>query len=241
MEWYYEYQGAQNGPVSESEIQQLVAGGQLNGSSRVWNQSLSDWTALQTAAPHLAPQQAAASAPSQNPYATPQNYGGGAVTSYDQGERLPGFAKGWMITDIVFCSLRLIAVLAGVAGLAVIEQLGNDDLYNAAALEVFSGLIIFLAGLPAAILVLNKKSAGIIFGWITVAATVASMLITFWVLSLTSQLGARMVGPAAAGHTAGVFLGVMIRAGLLVCYCIALVQAGKFISAQKYQSAMRRH
>ncbi|MFT5470595.1 MAG: hypothetical protein ACI8UO_005724 [Verrucomicrobiales bacterium] len=239
MEWYYELNGAQNGPVDETYIAQLAANGQIGGSTRVWHAQLADWAPLQSVAPHLVPQHAAPVA--QNPYQAPQNYGSTPGAYPNQEPRLPGFAKGWMITDIVFVSFRLIFVLVGVAMLSNLERMGLENLYNAVLIEALAGLVIFLAGLPAAILILNKKSAGIALGWITVAATVVSLLMSLWALNIGSEMNGRgMSGPAQAGQAVGQMVGVLIRAGLLICYCIGLVQAGKFISAQKYQTTRRR-
>jgi Domain of unknown function (DUF4328)/GYF domain 2 len=44
--WYYERNGQKVGPVSESQIKELVLSGELHGSSLVWTVGLDSWTAL---------------------------------------------------------------------------------------------------------------------------------------------------------------------------------------------------
>ncbi len=43
MEWYYEDNGQQAGPVSEEEFQNLVNTGTIQASTLVWNSSMADW------------------------------------------------------------------------------------------------------------------------------------------------------------------------------------------------------
>jgi uncharacterized membrane protein len=43
MEWFYEKNGAQQGPVSESLLKQLVANGTIGPNNLVWRQGMSDW------------------------------------------------------------------------------------------------------------------------------------------------------------------------------------------------------
>ncbi|MEY2599876.1 MAG: hypothetical protein RLZZ142_2135 [Verrucomicrobiota bacterium] len=53
MDWYYAENGAQVGPVSELEIRDFVAQGRLNGTTLVWNQTLSGWEPLAVALPEV--------------------------------------------------------------------------------------------------------------------------------------------------------------------------------------------
>ncbi len=50
MDWFYEINGQQLGPVSEEEIRRLVSAGQLNSQSLVWNATLPDWMPLASTA-----------------------------------------------------------------------------------------------------------------------------------------------------------------------------------------------
>jgi len=47
-EWHYESNGVRNGPVSESEIHQLIAANKLGRSSYVWSKGMADWTTMET-------------------------------------------------------------------------------------------------------------------------------------------------------------------------------------------------
>lgn len=54
MNWYYESAGQQQGPVSDSEIDRLLAEGKLTLDSLVWREGMSGWAALRTARPSAA-------------------------------------------------------------------------------------------------------------------------------------------------------------------------------------------
>jgi len=45
MEWYYEKNGAQQGPVTEEVLKSLVVEGELATSNLVWRQGMADWVA----------------------------------------------------------------------------------------------------------------------------------------------------------------------------------------------------
>ncbi len=63
MNWYYESAGKQNGPVSESELDRLLAEGKVTPDTLVWREGLAGWAAMRTVrpAPSSIPQAAAAS------------------------------------------------------------------------------------------------------------------------------------------------------------------------------------
>lgn len=42
-EWHYNYKDSQNGPVTQSELQQAYDSGQVDDSTFVWNESLAEW------------------------------------------------------------------------------------------------------------------------------------------------------------------------------------------------------
>ncbi|MGJ8652743.1 MAG: DUF975 family protein [Opitutaceae bacterium] len=48
MEWFYEKNGAQSGPVSEEELKGLIASGELQKENLVWRQGMSDWAPYST-------------------------------------------------------------------------------------------------------------------------------------------------------------------------------------------------
>lgn len=56
MDWYYLENGKQAGPVSDAELDRLVASGRLQQSTLVWREGMSEWGALSSAkAPPLPP------------------------------------------------------------------------------------------------------------------------------------------------------------------------------------------
>ena len=48
MNWYYELNGEQRGPVAEEELKQLFETGSLTGENLVWREGLTDWTPYQS-------------------------------------------------------------------------------------------------------------------------------------------------------------------------------------------------
>lgn len=49
MNWYYESQGQQQGPVSEAELDRLLAEGKITNDTLVWREGMTAWTPLATA------------------------------------------------------------------------------------------------------------------------------------------------------------------------------------------------
>ncbi|MFT5470597.1 MAG: hypothetical protein ACI8UO_005726 [Verrucomicrobiales bacterium] len=162
MDWYYEHTGTQLGPISESELSRLVQSGAVTGATRVWNETLTDWSPLSTVAPHLVPAVPAHASPPpasvQNPYQTPNFY----PNQLGIGVRFPGFVKGWMITDIVFCSFNLITICGFFA-----NEGDGLELLNLLFTVLLGGL-----GLTAAIMILKRKPSGVPMAWTTLAMTV---------------------------------------------------------------------
>lgn len=50
MEWHYAIDGHRKGPVSETEISELIKTGAINRDTSVWNASLPDWQPLSASA-----------------------------------------------------------------------------------------------------------------------------------------------------------------------------------------------
>lgn len=117
-------------------------------------------------------------------------------------------------------------VIGGLVGMAVIEK--TDPIYQTAIFEIITGSIITVAGIPAAILLLNQKASGIPLAWIAMAGTVASMFVGVWQLTLTEPPQPQMAG---AMYIGGGFA-FLVRLGLLVCYCRAVLMTSKLINAR---------
>jgi hypothetical protein len=55
MNWYYEFNGEQKGPVSDEELDRLVADGVVRPTNLVWRDGLANWTPLAQVRPAAAP------------------------------------------------------------------------------------------------------------------------------------------------------------------------------------------
>jgi hypothetical protein len=55
MNWYYESGGQQAGPVSESDLDRLLAEGKITLDTLVWREGLAGWAPLRTARPAMPP------------------------------------------------------------------------------------------------------------------------------------------------------------------------------------------
>lgn len=116
MEWYYADTAKQQiGPVSDSEIQNLISNGTVNKSTMVWNESMSGWllleqTPLNTFCPKPAP-------PPMSHMATPPS-------GSNKNEPLATWALVLGIISIVGCGILagIPAVICGHIGLSRIKQ-----------------------------------------------------------------------------------------------------------------------
>jgi hypothetical protein len=46
MNWYYALDGQQTGPVSESQLDELIRSGKINRDTKVWHEGMADWQRL---------------------------------------------------------------------------------------------------------------------------------------------------------------------------------------------------
>ncbi len=53
MNWYYVYEGQQNGPHSDEALQQLVGSGFVNATTLVWREGMTNWQPLAETAPEF--------------------------------------------------------------------------------------------------------------------------------------------------------------------------------------------
>ena len=51
MNWYYEKAGQRMGPVPETELDRLIASGEINAATLVWSEGMANWTPLGQARP----------------------------------------------------------------------------------------------------------------------------------------------------------------------------------------------
>jgi hypothetical protein len=144
---------------------------------------------------------------------------------------LPRFCKGFFIADLVFCVLRLLIVLLGVAAFAT---LGPEEAPDAPSfgMEVITGLAIAVFGISGNILLLNRQRWAVVFGYLCVGATVASILVGVW----GAVLGAQEIGgntPELAGFVVGAGFSVMLRLALLGMYIVALAKFSAWFKANE--------
>lgn len=99
---------------------------------------------------------------------------------------LPLFVKAWMITDIVFCIIRMLIVALGIIGIASITS--DDPAYQILWYELISNVLIVLVGLPAAILILNHQKIGVLLGHITLLFVGISFAVS--ILQIITMFGA---------------------------------------------------
>ncbi len=228
--WYYTIGEEEFGPVSASELKQLVADGTVDASSDVWKEGMGDWVPA-TKVKGLLPKGATGSPPRRLAGNDPYAVGAGQAPSRGRGE-LDGQTKGFLIADIVFCSLRGLLGLAGLATLGALPE--NSGLVLVSCL--ISGAL-FLVGVPAAVLMLMKKPIGPILGRITIFLWVLSLIeaiVTVVVIQLPAleqQAGPNApAGALIVGALIGGGVTMLIRLVLLFFYGRAVVSASKVIN-----------
>jgi hypothetical protein len=158
--------------------------------------------------------------PIQSPQMQPQ------VTTASAG--MPKFAKGFIITDVVFCSLRGVIGLLAIISLFVLK---DKFVLVLGCTEVVSNLGIFTFGLLANILLLQNKISGVKISYVNIGFTVMNIITgCIGVVYKASQYTetAKMIGAATGGT-----LAIIARIVLLICYIIAIKQASDYFSAKK--------
>src|SRR5262245_58655727 len=90
MNWYYESGGQQQGPVTDADLDRLLAEGKITIDTLVWREGMSGWTPLRSARPSGAPAPGVPTAPGM-PSPAP---GPGASPSASSGSEVP--QPGWI-------------------------------------------------------------------------------------------------------------------------------------------------
>ena len=144
-------------------------------------------------------------------------------TAIKQPVELSGFSKGFIITDLVFCSIRFLLFLIGLIGLVIIVKQGEPMAIVSGIIEVFSNLGIALVGIPAAIMLLMKKNAGIIAAYATIGFTLLSLF--GGLFSLIIKYSPDQPVPMLIGYLLGGGVVLLIRIVLLGLYIKAVAGA----------------
>jgi uncharacterized membrane protein len=131
-EWYYSKAGTQHGPVSETELKQLIANGTVQGADIAWQEGMEDWTAVSEipalsqpiAAAPLTPSAAQPTAQAATPYQTPASQQPQAASA-----NIPTYL--WQsICVTLFCCL--IGGIVAIVHAAKVEGLKNAGDINGA-------------------------------------------------------------------------------------------------------------
>ncbi len=162
-----------------------------------------------------------------NPYQAGRMAADEADHPADRHGDLGAFVKTFVIMDLVFACLR-----APFLVLAVIGMMGgmvDDALAATVPFEIAGHAGLFVFGVSANVLILLKKAAGLVLGWILVGVTVLSYLVGL------AQIAAQTVGADSQAELIGMWVGgiitILIRVALLVCYCVALLMAARVIKS----------
>ena len=79
-DWFYGKEGSQHGPISELEISTLVASGQIDATTVIWREGMTDWLPVNQVPEFQSAttggQMPAVGAVGTNPYNSPQTYAG---------------------------------------------------------------------------------------------------------------------------------------------------------------------
>jgi hypothetical protein len=142
-----------------------------------------------------------------------------------------GFAKGWIITDLVFCSLRLIAGLLGVVGASQIPS--DNPLAPTIMFEILTAMGIACFGIPANILLLNGRRLGVALAWTALLFTALSLGVSAWQMSIQMEIVADQA--TRFGMMVGAGIVFVIRLGLNITYATVVYKAAGRLAAVPLQ------
>ena len=104
-EWFYGKDNTQHGPVSEQEIQSLMASGTIDTSTIIWREGMGDWIPLKDV-PEFQGLSNTAPAPggtssNQTPYTSPQTNAGRPPVQYAQAPPTDGLSIAALVLGIL--------------------------------------------------------------------------------------------------------------------------------------------
>ncbi len=146
--------------------------------------------------------------------------------------KMPSFAMGFIISDVVFCVIKGVIALFSFFFLFIMS---NKVLVKLGCFELLTNAGICVIGLTANIKLIKRDISGIFFANMNIALTIINMsLACISLIYLASnQNGAQNI----LGTYLGGIIGLIVRAALLICYIVAIKQAKTFFDQQsKYQS-----
>lgn len=125
-DWFYGKDNAQHGPVSDLEIRNMVASGQIDMNTIVWREGMTDWLPMKDV-PEFQPSSGNPSG-TASPYASPQTYAGqapyaGAIPT--DGMSIAALVLG--ILAIVSCYVwALFGIPAVICGHMSLKKINNS-------------------------------------------------------------------------------------------------------------------
>ena len=138
-----------------------------------------------------------------------------------------------IITDLVFCALRVPLVLIGFMGFAMVEsnQLKLGIPMEYLWWETGTGLGIVVFGLLANILLLNNKRIGVLLGYVAIIAALASVVVGLFELVKLADPAAKPAEETA--RKVGAIIGLVIRVGFNFLYAITLMKFAAWHDSQE--------
>ncbi len=163
-----------------------------------------------------------------NPFAAPQISTGNKLRRPSSKSGLPTFCLVMFIVSLVFCVLRLMMVVLGFIGWSALTQANpNDPLLATVLFEIGAGAAMAFFGIVGNSLLLAKKPIGVVFGWGLVAATLVSIGVGVWQLSIMAE-----AYPDGSPERVGAYIGggvmVLIRLTILILFGVALMRFGRW-------------
>ena len=151
--------------------------------------------------------------------------------------KLPGFSLGYVIYDIVMCSIFLLITICGFAMLMIFQdnaefrrELGQD--INAFLyILLFAGVLNFLTALIADIMILAKKRIGVTIAYVSFVITAIHIILSLLDALVLKDSGNNI---EQVGHTIGASIGVFLRVAHLVIYIIAVKKASSVLKPQQF-------
>ena len=150
--------------------------------------------------------------------------------------RLPGFAKGMIIADLVFCIIRIPITMQVVLGLLVMINQGDQEGLWLALIELSTNLGMFAVGIGANILLLMKKPIGVSLAYGYLGITVPNIFVQVMYLIQTVPEFEDAI-PELANNQA-LMMGVIVVGVVVVCIRVALAIA-YLIAVNSAKSAFR--
>ena len=114
-DWFYGKDGTQHGPVSELEISTLISSGQIDATSILWREGMSDWLPVNQIPEFQSTSSAASTISGTNPYNTPHTYAAGQAP-YAITIPTDGFSIASLICGVlaILASCMYIGVIFGI-------------------------------------------------------------------------------------------------------------------------------